>query len=100
MHGSLLEQIKKRRKSRGLRQEDLALSIGMSRQQFQRTEAGGNPRLDTLELIAAGLQCELLLVPRPLVDAVGQLERGELIYETVEDPWGEFLADCEDDDDG
>ena len=35
----------------------------MSRQQYQRLESKGNPRLDTLELIANGLNSELLLVP-------------------------------------
>jgi DNA-binding Xre family transcriptional regulator len=49
---SLLNQIKSRRKALGLKQSDLILRVGMSRQQFQRLKAQGNPRLNTLELIA------------------------------------------------
>lgn len=37
--------------------------IGLSRQQYQQIESKGNPRLDTLELIAKGLNCELMLIP-------------------------------------
>jgi DNA-binding phage protein len=36
---------------------------GFSRQQYQRLEASGNPRLDTLEKLAKGLDSELLLIP-------------------------------------
>jgi transcriptional regulator with XRE-family HTH domain len=37
--------------------------IGLSRQQYQQIESKGNPWLDTLELIATGLNCELMLIP-------------------------------------
>lgn len=46
------------------------LRIGVSRQQYQRLESKGNPRLDTLELIAKGLNSELVLVPKEKLDAV------------------------------
>lgn len=59
----LLEQIKKRRKQLGLKQADMMLRAGISRQQYQHMESKGNPRLDTLELVAKGLNSELLLVP-------------------------------------
>lgn len=67
---SLLEQVKKRRIEMALKQHDMMLRVGMSRQQYQRLESKGNPRLDTLELIAKGLNSELLLVPQDKVTAV------------------------------
>lgn len=67
---SLLEQIKKRRIALALKQHDMMLRVGMSRQQYQRLESKGNPRLDTLELIAKGLKSELLLIPQEKLNAV------------------------------
>jgi transcriptional regulator with XRE-family HTH domain len=70
MAGRLLQQLKKRRKALGLKQSDMMMRIGVSRQQYQRLEAKGNPRLDTLELIAKGLNGELMLIPKEKVSAV------------------------------
>ena len=70
---NLLEQIKKRRKHLGLKQKDMMLRVGMSAQQYQRLEAKGNPRLDTLELIAKGLTGELMLIPQDKAAAVKRL---------------------------
>jgi len=70
MAGSLLQQFKKRRLELGLKQKDMMMRIGVSRQQYQRLESRGNPRLNTLELIAKGLNCELMIVPREKVKAV------------------------------
>jgi transcriptional regulator with XRE-family HTH domain len=67
---SLLEQIKKRRIVLALKQHDMMLRVGISRQQYQRLESKGNPRLDTLELIAKGLKSELLLIPQEKLNAV------------------------------
>jgi len=67
---SLLEQIKKRRIALALKQHDMMLRVGMSRQQYQRLESKGNPRLDTLELVAKGLKSELLLIPQEKLNAV------------------------------
>lgn len=67
---TLLEQIKRRRLLRGLKQNDMRLRIGVSRQQYQRLEAKGNPRLDTLDLIAKGLNSELVLIPKEKFSAV------------------------------
>ena len=67
---SLLQQIKKRRLDLALKQHDMMLRIGISRQQYQRLESKGNPRLDTLELIAKGLKSELLLIPEEKINAV------------------------------
>ncbi|MCK4503893.1 MAG: helix-turn-helix transcriptional regulator [Desulfuromonadales bacterium] len=70
MTGSLLQQIKKRRLKLGLKQKDMMMRIGVSRQQYQRLESKGNPRLDTLELIAKGLNSELVLIPKEKMRAV------------------------------
>lgn len=67
---ALLDQIKKRRIALALKQHDMMLRVGISRQQYQRLESKGNPRLGTLELIAKGLQSELLLVPREKLNDV------------------------------
>lgn len=67
---SLLEQIKKRRIALELKQHDMLLRVGISRQQYQRLESKGNPRLDTLELVAKGLKGELLLIPQEKLNAV------------------------------
>ncbi len=67
---SLLEQIKKRRIALALKQHDMMLRVGISRQQYQRLESKGNPRLDTLELVAKGLKSELLLIPKEKLNAV------------------------------
>ncbi len=67
---SLLQQIKKRRLVLGLKQSDMRLRVGVSRQQYQRLEAKGNPRLDTVELIAKGLNSEIMLIPKEKLSAV------------------------------
>tara|TARA_A100001391_G_scaffold201871_2_gene189954 strand:- start:8042 stop:8365 length:324 start_codon:yes stop_codon:yes gene_type:complete len=74
---TLLDQLKARRLNLGLKQHDMMLRVGMSRQQYQRLESRGNPRLDTLELVAKGLNSELMLIPREKVDAVCALLAGK-----------------------
>ena len=63
MNKSLLHQIKKRRTQLGLKQVDMQSRTGISRQQYQKLESQGNPRLETLEIIAAGLNAQLMLIP-------------------------------------
>jgi transcriptional regulator with XRE-family HTH domain len=67
---SLLTQIKQRRLALGLKQHDMRLRIGMSRQQYQRLETQGNPRLDTLNLLADGLGAQLIMVPNEKLRSV------------------------------
>ncbi len=67
---SILKELKKRRINLGLKQHDMMMRIGVSRQQYQRIESRGNPRLETLELIAKGLEAELLLIPQEKLSAV------------------------------
>jgi len=73
MMKSLLQQLKERRLALGLKQKDMMLRIGVSRQQYQQLESKGNPRLNTLELIAKGLNSELMLIPiekQSMVEAI------------------------------
>ena len=79
---TLLDQLKNRRVRLGLKQHDMRLRVGMSRQQYQRLESRGNPRLDTLELIARGLNSEILLIPREKLSMV----KAVLEDETVDIP--------------
>ncbi|KDE38830.1 transcriptional regulator, XRE family [Nitrincola lacisaponensis] len=99
---SLLEQIKQRRLALALKQQDMLLRIGISRQQYQRIESKGNPRLDTLELIAKGLKSELLLIPQEKLNAVLAVlsdDSNQAAKENnpsfADDPWQELLGDNE-----
>ena len=110
MTDRLLQQLKKRRKALGLKQNDMMMRIGVSRQQYQRLEAKGNPRLDTLELIAKGLNGELMLIPQEKMSAViavlesveaerkpGQKSLGQAMTHEKkslpDDPWQNLLED-------
>lgn len=109
---TLLDQIKKRRIALALKQHDMMLRVGISRQQYQRLESKGNPRLDTLELIAKGLQSELLLVPREKLNDVQAVladqgpssknafaaqnhAPGNISQPLANDPWQGLLGDNE-----
>ncbi|WP_275706370.1 helix-turn-helix domain-containing protein [Marinobacter iranensis] len=105
---SILDQIKHRRLSMGLKQHDMMMRVGMSRQQYQRLESKGNPRLDTLELIALGLRSELVLVPQEKLEAVMAVLAGTTTNQPSnnsrpsepekplsDDPWRGLLEDNE-----
>lgn len=66
----LLQQLKQRRLDLGLKQNDMMLRVGILRQQYQRLESKGNPRLNTIELIAKGLNSTIMLVPNEKLNAV------------------------------
>jgi len=95
----LIPQLKARRLQLGLQQKNMKLRIGMNQQQYQRVEAGGNPRLETLELVAEGLEAELMLIPKDKIRAVKTLLSEEKMGpvsqskkpETSEDPWSDIL---------
>jgi len=99
MGDSILEQIKARRLQLGLKQQDMYMRVGISRQQYQRLETQGNPRLDTLELVAQGLSSGLMLIPKDKQEAVMRLlsgDEGKLSLELeaktlVDDPWRGLL---------
>lgn len=97
---SLRQQIKQRRRALGLRQEDMGQRIGMLRQQYQYLEAKGNPRLDTLELVAKGLDSEVMLIPREkllevraLLDGGKSGQVGKPTLSIAENPWAGLLDD-------
>lgn len=105
---SILNQIKRRRLALGYKQHDMVMRVGMSRQQYQRLESRGNPRLETLELIAKGLNSELVLVPQEKIQAVLELlQRGSSDSQIADpsrskeekglpdDPWQGLLGDAE-----
>lgn len=112
MMNSILHQIKQRRLTLGLKQNDMMLRVGVSRQQYQRLESKGNPRLDTLELIAKGLNSELMLIPKEKFGAVMALleqessepdkahvsqakktAREDVTKSLSDDPWQDLLGD-------
>jgi len=104
----ILDQIRLRRKDLGLTQAEMMLRVGMSRQQYQRLESKGNPRLDNLELLAKCLKMELMLIPQEKLQAVKAALEGKVpaYAETThsgkpaseetalaDDPWKDILAD-------
>lgn len=106
---TLLEQLKDRRIALGMKQHDMNMRAGMSRQQYQQIESRGNPRLSTLTLIAKALNSELVLVPNEKLNAVRMaLESDEPMvpvtprirsFHTEEstpddDPWEGLLEDA------
>ncbi len=100
MMKSLLEQLKKRRLALDLKQKDMMLRVGVSRQQYQHLESKGNPRLNTLELIAKGLKSELMLIPTEKLNLVKEILENEISKQSEEsslenDPWRNLLEDEE-----
>lgn len=107
----LLDQIKNRRKELGLTQADMEMRVGMSRQQYQRLESRGNPRLDSLELLAKGLKLELMLIPHEKLRMVQAVLEGRPVGGTASllaepgptesdllrtgNPWPDLLGDDE-----
>jgi len=90
---SLHEELKRRRRDLDFTQAQVAERVGMTRQQYQRLERGGNPRLDTLQLAADGLNTRLMLIPvEKWYQVKALLEEGqEGAVPHDEDPWQGFL---------
>lgn len=74
---TLHHQLKRRRHELGLTQADMKMRVGVSRQQYQKLETSGNPRLDTLELIAQGLKSTVMLIPQEKLAAVMAILEGD-----------------------
>lgn len=102
MADTLLAQIRRRRLQLSLKQNDMYMRAGISRQQYHRIEKKGNPRLETLELIAIGLNAELKLIPKEHLEEVNKLlgtttdaelleANSEDLASLVEDPWKDLL---------
>lgn len=87
------QQLKQRRKALGLRQQDMVMRVGMPRQQYQRLESGGNPQLDTLELVAKGLNMQVMLVPEDKVRAIEEFLAGKKGLATTVEPITSHVAD-------
>lgn len=93
-----------RRKKLGLTQKDMLMRIGMSQQQYQRIEAGGDPRLSTLLRVLEGMGLELRLVPREKAQEVDALLNNEarlemetnFVSESGKGVWETVLGDLED----
>ncbi|OAV01467.1 MULTISPECIES: helix-turn-helix domain-containing protein [Moraxella] len=97
---NLLEQIKQRRIALKLKQKDMQMRIGVSRQQYQQIESKGNPRLDTLVLIAKGLNSELMLIPnekkRQILAILNDNQAiKDDIQRLIDNPWQGLLGDME-----
>lgn len=103
------QQIKTRRLALKLKQSDMLMRIGISRQQYQHIESKGNPRLDTLELVATGLDSEVMLIPVEKLTAVKAIlddsspestqekSAGYSHKELADDPWKGLLKGTYDD---
>ncbi len=76
------DELRKQRKSLSMNQKDMLMKIGMSQQQYQRIEAGGDLRVSTLMRILEGMGLELVLAQS---DRVGKMER---VLE-VSDKWND-----------
>ena len=57
----LSNQLRQRRSELALTQTDMLLRVGMSQQQYQRSESGEDTRLSTLLRILEGMELELML---------------------------------------
>lgn len=82
---TIYQRIKKRRLDLKLTQSDLKKLIDMEQTQYQKIEAGGNPRLHTLQRIAKALKLNIVLVPnekmnlvRPLLESIEKDRAGQI----------------------
>ena len=99
---SLLIEFKKRRLELKFKQSDMMTRIGVSKQQYNHLERKGNPRLETLELVAKGLNSEIMLIPKEKVNAVKALlnnsgvdnNESQKASENLDDElWSDVLSD-------
>jgi len=83
MKTTLLTQIRQRRLALGHKIQEMPLRAGVTRQQYGKIEAGGNPRLSTLDQIAEGLDAVLVFVPKSKLKLVEQVLAGEIVGDQV-----------------
>ena len=99
----LSEHLRQRRRAMGLNQQDMLMRIGMSQQQYQRIESGGDLRVTTLLRILDGMGLEFLLVPREERQAVERYLTGggwadaPEVDNTEESSWAGVWRNSEDD---
>lgn len=97
----LLKCLKDRRIVLKLTQADAARLVGMGRQQYSRLENKGNPRLDTLELLSAGLKGRIMFIPdksragveRVLAGDAAGIAEADKIAEEIPNPWRGYLPE-------
>jgi transcriptional regulator with XRE-family HTH domain len=101
-HG-LLNQIKNRRVQLKVKQSDMLQRTGLSRQQYQFLEKHGNPTLQTLEVIALGLNSEIMLIPKDKIHLVQAILKEDIptqeedrlaLQEMINNPWKDLFGDC------
>ncbi|CAH0225717.1 Antitoxin HipB [Rahnella aquatilis] len=94
--------LKQRRRQLGLSQQDMRMRTGMTQQQYQKIEAGADPRLSTLLRILEGMELELMLVPRQRVQEIKELldstisngnSPSEPEPESLNNDWDDILSD-------
>lgn len=94
--------LKKRRQQLALSQQDMRMRIGMSQQQYQKIEAGADPRLSTLLRLLEGMDLEMMLVPRKRVQEIKELldttgstynRQSEPEPESLNNDWDDILRD-------
>ena len=100
---SIHTQLKQQRTKLGFKQSDMLMRVGISRQQYQQIESKGNPRLNTLELIAEGLNCQLMLIPKDKIlqvqaildDKVLDTQTGNQNHDQhlIDNPWQTLLGE-------
>jgi transcriptional regulator with XRE-family HTH domain len=102
---NILKQLKQRRLDLGLKQHDISAKTGISRQQYQRIESKGNPRLDTLQLMAAAVDAKVVLIPNEQLHSIAHILNpehrkanhlsDEEHAEFIANPWKGILEDDE-----
>lgn len=95
---NLLDQLKTRRLALGYKQKDMPLLVGMTRQQYNRIETRGNPSLNTLQLLADGLNSQLMLIPKERLAEVKALlasenQPSQPKINLADDPWQGLLGE-------
>ena len=94
--------LKQKRLQLGLSQQDMRMRTGMTQQQYQKIEAGSDPRLSTLLRLLEGMELELMLVPRQRVQEVKELldstisnchRPSEREPESLNNDWDDILRD-------
>lgn len=86
MRTDLLAQIKKLRLKKALTISAMPLLTGLTRQQYGKIEAGGNPALSTLDAIVEALGASLVLVPKERLGEVMDLLEQPAISEKPSEP--------------
>ena len=105
----LSNELHKQRTALSMSQKDMLMKIGMSQQQYQRAESGGDLRVSSLMRILEGMGLELMLVPRDRIQQVKQVlaspldwhdnpvEAGSIEHITQQKIWDSELSDLDDD---